>query len=183
MRATTATGAFAAVMLAASTQAQVTFERLLNAGTEPHNWLTYSGTYASQRHTTLTQIRPSNVGELELKWVFQAQSLESFETTPLVVDGVMYLTEAPNTVVAVDARTGRPFWRYQHNPSADARPCCGRVTRGLAMLDKPLFYFMRQLPSPKRIKIEWSEHWNGVFIMQRFKNPGLFIPKILHHTT
>ena len=51
------------------------------------------------------------------KWVFQAQSLESFETTPLVVDGVMYLTEAPNTAVALDARTGRPFWRYQYNPS------------------------------------------------------------------
>ena len=86
-----------------------------------------------------TQIRPSNVGELELKWVFQAQSLESFETTPLVVDGVMYLTEAPNTAVAVDARTGRPFWRYQYNPSPDARPCCGRVNRGLAMLGNTLF--------------------------------------------
>jgi alcohol dehydrogenase (cytochrome c) len=129
----------AAAVVAADAQAQVSFERLLNAGSEPHNWLTYSGTYASQRHTTLTQIRPSNVGELELKWVYQAQSLESFETTPLVVDGVMYLTEAPNTAVAVDARTGRAFWRYQYNPSADARPCCGRVNRGLAILDKTLF--------------------------------------------
>ena len=71
--------------------------------------------------------------------MFQAQSLESFETTPLVVDGVMYLTEAPNTAVALDARTGRPFWRYQYNPSADARPCCGRVNRGLAMLGDTLF--------------------------------------------
>ena len=52
--------------------------------------------------------------------MFQAQSLESFETTPLVVDGVMYLTEAPNTALALDARTGRPFWRYQYNPSADS---------------------------------------------------------------
>jgi alcohol dehydrogenase (cytochrome c) len=140
MRATaTATVFLAAAFGAASAQAQVTFERLLNAGTEPDNWLTYSGSYASQRHTTLTQIRPSNVGELELKWVYQAQSLESFETTPLVVDGVMYLTEAPNTAVAVDARTGRPFWRYQYNPSPDARPCCGRVNRGLAMLGNTLF--------------------------------------------
>jgi alcohol dehydrogenase (cytochrome c) len=130
---------FAAALGAVTVQAQVTFERLLNAGAEPHNWLTYSGTYASQRHTALTQIRPSNVGELELKWVYQAQSLESFETSPLVVDGVMYLTEAPNTAVAVDARTGRPFWRYQYNPSPDARPCCGRVNRGLAMLGNTLF--------------------------------------------
>jgi alcohol dehydrogenase (cytochrome c) len=87
----------------------------------------------------LTQIRPSNVGDLELKWVFQAQSLESFETTPLVVDGVMYLTEAPNTALALDARTGRPFWRYQYNPSADSRPCCGRVNRGLAISGSTLF--------------------------------------------
>jgi alcohol dehydrogenase (cytochrome c) len=129
----------AALAVGAGTQAQVTFERLQNAEREPHNWLTYSGTYMSQRYTALSQIRPSNVGELELKWVFQAQSLESFETTPLVVDGVMYLTEAPNTALALDARTGRPFWRYQYNPSADSRPCCGRVNRGLAMLGNTLF--------------------------------------------
>jgi alcohol dehydrogenase (cytochrome c) len=124
---------------AGTAQAQVTFERLKNASDEPHNWLTYSGSYMSQRYTALDQIRPSNVGELELKWVFQAQSLESFETTPLVVDGVMYLTEAPNTALALDARTGRPFWRYQYNPSADSRPCCGRVNRGLAILGSTLF--------------------------------------------
>jgi alcohol dehydrogenase (cytochrome c) len=129
----------AALSIAAPAPAQVTFERLLGAAAEPHNWLTYSGTYASQRYTTLTEIRPSNVADLELKWVFQAQSLESFETTPLVVDGVMYLTEAPNTALALDARTGRPFWRYQYNPSADARPCCGRVNRGLALLGQTLF--------------------------------------------
>jgi alcohol dehydrogenase (cytochrome c) len=130
----------AAVLTAAATaNAQVTFERLLNASAEPHNWLTYSGSYMSQRHTALTQVRPNNVGELELKWVFQAQSLESFETTPLVVDGVMYLTEAPNTALALDARTGRPFWRYQYTPSADSRPCCGRVNRGLAILGNTLF--------------------------------------------
>jgi alcohol dehydrogenase (cytochrome c) len=131
--------ALAAALLLQGAQAQVTFERLLNAAAEPHNWLTYSGSYASQRHTALRQIRPSNVGDLELKWVFQAQSLESFETTPLVVDGVMYLTEAPNTAVALDAATGRLFWRYQYNPTADARPCCGRVNRGLAILGQTLF--------------------------------------------
>jgi alcohol dehydrogenase (cytochrome c) len=120
-------------------QAQVTFERLLNPSAEPHNWLTYSGGYSSQRHSQLEQIRPSNVDELELTWVFQAQSLESFETTPLVVDGVMYLTEAPSTAVALDAATGRLFWRYQHNPAQTARPCCGRVNRGLAILGDSVF--------------------------------------------
>jgi alcohol dehydrogenase (cytochrome c) len=129
----------AGLSAACTVAAQVTFQRLLNAGAEPQNWLTYSGTYASQRHTTLDEIRPGNVADLELKWVFQAQSLESFETSPLVVDGVMYLTEAPNTAVALDARTGRVFWRYQYNPSVDSRPCCGRVNRGLAMLGETLF--------------------------------------------
>ena len=119
--------------------AQVTSERLLEAAGEPHNWLTYSGGYSSQRYSTLRQINPGNVDELELKWVFQAQSLESFETTPLVVDGIMYLTEAPNTAVALDAATGRLFWRYQHNPAKNSRPCCGRVNRGLAILGDKVF--------------------------------------------
>ena len=119
--------------------AQVSFERLLNADEEPHNWLTYSGTYASTRYSLLDQVTPANVGDLELKWVFQAQSLEKFETTPLVVDGIMYLTEAPNTAVALDAAGGRVFWDYRHNPSTESRPCCGRVNRGLAMLGNTLF--------------------------------------------
>jgi alcohol dehydrogenase (cytochrome c) len=126
-------------MLAGAQAPQVTFERLLNAAAEPHNWLTYSGTYDSQRHSLLRQVRPANVTELELKWVHQAQSLESFETTPLVVDGIMYLTEAPNTAVALDAATGRHFWRYQYDPSTDSRPCCGRVNRGLAILGDKVF--------------------------------------------
>jgi alcohol dehydrogenase (cytochrome c) len=126
-------------LTAFSAHAQVTFERLLNPAAEPQNWLSYSGSYLSQRHSPLKQIRPSNVGQLELKWVFQQQSLESFETTPLVVDGVMYLTEAPDTAVALDAATGRLYWRYQHNPDAAARPCCGRVNRGLAILGDRVF--------------------------------------------
>lgn len=119
--------------------AQLSAGRLLDAAAEPHNWPTYSGTYMSQRHSSLSEIRPGNVDDLELKWVFQAQSFDSFEATPLVVDGIMYLTEAPNTAVAVDAATGRVFWRQQYDPSPDARPCCGRVNRGLAMLGDKLF--------------------------------------------
>ena len=129
----------AVVFLPLGAVAQVTPERIVNSAAEPENWLTYSGTYFSQRHSNLDRIRPSNVGDLELKWVFQAQSLEAFETTPLVVDGVMYLTEAPNTALALDAATGRVFWRYQYDPSSGSRPCCGRVNRGLAILGNTLF--------------------------------------------
>ena len=119
--------------------AQVTEERLLNAAQESHNWLTYSGGYSSIRHSGLDQIDPSNVGDLGLAWIFQAQSLENFTATPLVVDGVMYVTQAPNDVVAIDAKTGRVFWVYEYIPSPDARPCCGRVNRGLAILGETLF--------------------------------------------
>ena len=119
--------------------AQVTEERLLNAAQESHNWLTYSGGYSSISHSGLDQIDPSNVGDLGLAWIFQAQSLENFTATPLVVDGVMYVTQAPNDVVAIDAKTGRVFWVYEYIPSPDARPCCGRVNRGLAILGETLF--------------------------------------------
>src|SRR4030095_3992096 len=83
--------------------AQVTYQRLLRAVNEPQNWLTYSGGYASQRYSTLRQITAANVKTLEQKWIFQAESLEKFETTPLVVDGVMYLTQAPSDSVALGA--------------------------------------------------------------------------------
>jgi alcohol dehydrogenase (cytochrome c) len=120
-------------------QAQVTNERLLHPNEEPQNWLTYSGSYASQRYSLLKQVDTSNVKNLELKWVFQAQSLQKFETTPLVVDGVMYLTQSPNDIVAVDAKTGRVFWIYHFATSPAARPCCGIVNRGLAILGNTLY--------------------------------------------
>jgi alcohol dehydrogenase (cytochrome c) len=119
--------------------AQVSFDRLLRATAEPQNWLTHSGSMMSQRYSLLTQVTPDNVKNLELKWVFQAQSLEKFEATPLVVDGVMYTVQAPNDLVALDAATGRVFWVYSYSPSPQARPCCGRVNRGVAMLGNTLF--------------------------------------------
>ncbi|MGD1098273.1 MAG: PQQ-dependent dehydrogenase, methanol/ethanol family [Bryobacteraceae bacterium] len=119
---------------------QVPFDRILNAGNEPQNWLTYSGGFQSQRHSTLAQITPANVKNLELKWVFQARSLEKFEATPLVVDGVMYVVQAPDDVVALDAATGRIFWVYASNPANTAHTCCGRVNRGVAILGDTLFF-------------------------------------------
>lgn len=124
---------------ACSLPAQVSFDRILAAGKEPQNWLTYSGTLSSQRYSTLDQITPANVKDLELQWVFQAQSLEKFEATALVVDGIMYTVQAPNDVIAIDALTGRVLWIYRYAPSRDARPCCGRVNRGLAILGDTLF--------------------------------------------
>ena len=106
--------AIAGSFAAASTPAQVTPERLLNAADEPANWLNYSATYDNQRYSALDEITRENVGELELQWIWQARSLEKFEATPLVVDGVVYTVQAPNDIVALDAATGRVFWTYHH---------------------------------------------------------------------
>jgi alcohol dehydrogenase (cytochrome c) len=125
--------------LAGSLLAQVSFDRILKANQEPQNWLTYSGTTMSQRHSPLTQITPENVKNLELQWVYQARSLEKYEATALVVDGIMYTVQAPNDVIALDAVTGRVFWTYQFPVAPEARPCCGRVNRGLAILGDTLF--------------------------------------------
>jgi len=117
----------------------VTWERLLNAADEPENWLMYSGTLDSQRFSRLDQIHGGNVAELELKWAYQIPEIDRAETVPLVVDGVMFITEAPSNVVAVDARTGRPYWRYDHELPDDLRICCGRNNRGVAILGDTLF--------------------------------------------
>jgi len=119
--------------------AQVSFERLIRAAATPQNWLNYSGSYMSQRYSALDQITPANVQNLEQKWIFQARSLEKFEATPLVVDGILYTVQAPNDIVAMDAATGGIFWIYSYSPDPKARLCCGRVNRGLAILGNTLF--------------------------------------------
>ena len=128
-----------AMLVAPALQAQVTFDRIARGDTEKQDWLTYSGSLTGQRHSQLTQITPDNVKNLELQWVFQVRSLEKFEATPLVVDGVMYTVQAPNDVIALDAATGRVFWVYPYIPSPLSRLCCGRVNRGLAILENTLY--------------------------------------------
>jgi len=135
----TARVALVAFLLSASVAAQVSFDRLLHAGGEPGNWLTYSGNLQSHRHSLLTQVTPANVKNLDLQWVFQSLSLEKFEATPLALDGVLYTVQPPNDVVALDGATGRTYWTYSYKPSPEARPCCGRVNRGLAILGGTLF--------------------------------------------
>jgi alcohol dehydrogenase (cytochrome c) len=117
----------------------VSFERIVNANKEPQNWLTYSGTLASQRHSLLTTIRPTNARDLELKWVFQTRSLERHQVTPLVVNGTMYTIQSPNDVIALDAVTGKQIWAYSYTPDAAAKNCCGRLSRGVAIAGDTVF--------------------------------------------
>ena len=117
----------------------VTYERLLHADQEPGNWLMYSGGYNSWRYSRLDQINTGNVKKLKAQWLFQGRSPEKFETTPLVVDGVMYLTRPENDVFALDAATGRVLWVYNYKNPVSTYNCCGKVNRGLAILGNRLY--------------------------------------------
>ena len=128
-----------AVGIPALAHAQVTAERITRAASEPQSWLTYNGGYDSKRFSPLKQIAPSNVKNLEQKWVLQDQVFGAWESNPLVVDGIMYVTERPNDVIALDAKTGKVFWLYRYTPSPDARVCCGANNRGVAMLGDTLY--------------------------------------------
>src|SRR5678815_4929489 len=120
-------------------QSPITFERIQNSNREPQNWLTYSGNNMGQRYSPLTQITLQNAKDLEMAWLWQARSIEKFEATSIVVDGILYTVQAPNDVVALDAKTGRPIWTYQYRNLAEGRNCCGQVNRGLAILGESLF--------------------------------------------
>ncbi len=124
---------------AASAPAQVTEQRLVYANREPGNWLTYSGTYNSQRHSRLTQIDRSNVAKLRIEWIYQLRTLAKVETSPLVIDEVMYVTGPTNEVMALDTRTGRPYWTSSRSLPDQLRLCCGKNNRGVAALGDKVF--------------------------------------------
>ena len=117
----------------------MSFERLRAAAQAPADWLTYSGSYFSQRYSELDQVTSANVRDLQLQWVYQTPVLGPWQSTPLVADGVMYLTQRPNDVVALDARTGRVFWVYSYATPPDHRACCGSNNRGVAILGNRVF--------------------------------------------
>jgi alcohol dehydrogenase (cytochrome c) len=90
---------------------QVTYQDLKTA--DPGNWLTYSGSYSSQRHSLLKQIDTSTIQALVPKWIFHVPGQERLESVPIVVNGVMYVTQS-REVYALDGRTGRLIWSYRY---------------------------------------------------------------------
>ena len=122
------------VLSTSALQAQITFDRLLNADKEPQNWLTYSGTYKSWRYSALDQINRDNVRNLKVAWVHQMVTNHRIEATPIVVDGVMYVSEPPSNVFALDAATGRPYWHYKRSLPSGVNVCCDAINRGVAVL-------------------------------------------------
>jgi PQQ-dependent dehydrogenase (methanol/ethanol family) len=113
----------------------VTQQMLSNARNDGgKNWLMYGRDYTNQRWSPLTQINTGNVQNLRVSWIYQTgiSRLGSFENTPIVVDGVMYITTPYNVAMAVDARTGRELWRYEHKLGTQIY-CCGPNNRGVAI--------------------------------------------------
>ncbi|MBB3047863.1 PQQ-dependent dehydrogenase (methanol/ethanol family) [Litorivivens lipolytica] len=107
----------------------------------PGQWITHGRTYSEQRFSPLKQITRENVDSLGLAWSFDLGTSRGIETTPLVVDGVMYATATWNIVYALDARTGQPLWRF--DPKVDrskaADLCCDVVNRGVAYWQGKIF--------------------------------------------
>jgi alcohol dehydrogenase (cytochrome c) len=124
---------------AAAPEGGVPYARLRDAQATPHDWLTYSGSYRGDRHSPLAQIDSGNVARVQPLWVYQSREAGKLETSPLVIDGVLYITEKPHIVTALDGRTGRPLWSYRRPPAVDVPTCCGPVNRGLAVLGDALF--------------------------------------------
>jgi alcohol dehydrogenase (cytochrome c) len=126
----------------------VNYERILNARSEPQNWLTYYGAYNGQRYSPLDQINTENVKRIGPAWVFQAgssgiiagASTYSFEATPIVVNGIMFLSGWDGWVWALDAKTGTEIWRYKHAIPFDVSLCCGNVNRGVAVAQGKVFF-------------------------------------------
>lgn len=112
--------------------AEVDDVRLKSALEQKGDWLLYGRDYGQQRFSPLDQINTETVGRLVPKWIYQTGSAATFQTTPLVADGVMYLTAPFSHVVAIDAKSGRELWRYEHKRTSD-KLCCGPANRGAAL--------------------------------------------------
>jgi PQQ-dependent dehydrogenase (methanol/ethanol family) len=109
------------------------------AATNANNWIHANGSYDQQRYYPGKQINAGNVGKLRPAYVFQTAVLESMETAPIVVDGVMFLTTSFNHVYAIDAVTGEEFWHYKHKLGPIVTVCCGNNNRGVAIEGGKLF--------------------------------------------
>lgn len=132
----------AAGVVGAAQAAEVTYTDLLRAAGNTRDWLSYGRTYDAHRFVPLKQITPKNVHRLQPAWVFATGGdNRGLEATPLVHEGVMYLSADQSRVFAIDARTGMPKWRFDPKLTKDVERvyCCGAINRGVAILGKLVY--------------------------------------------
>ena len=119
--------------------ATVTQDMMNRAGADANNFLHTNGNYSQTRYYPASQINTSNVKNLRPAWIFQTEVVESLETSPLVINGVMYVTTSFNHVYALDAATGSQIWHYKHKMGPITTYCCGPNNRGVAAYGDKVF--------------------------------------------
>jgi alcohol dehydrogenase (cytochrome c) len=132
-------GAAAATGVPVPKSISVPQSRLDGAARDGANFLHSNGSYAQTRYHAAAQINTKNVAKLKPAFVFQTEVVESMETAPIVVDGIMYLTTSYNHIYAVDAVTGKEFWHYKHKQGPVTTYCCGPNNRGVAIMGDRLY--------------------------------------------
>lgn len=117
----------------------VSQDMLNRADGDGNNFLHTNGNYAQTRYYPSKQINVDNVRDLRPEWIFQTEIVESLETTPIVVNGIMYITTSFNHAYALDARTGEEIWHYKHKMGPITTYCCGPNNRGVAVSGDRVF--------------------------------------------
>ena len=114
---------------------------ILEQAASGRQWPTYGGTYDEQRYSPLTGITPANIGALGVAWTYEFPTSHGVEATPIVVDGVIYVSGAWSVVAALDAKTGKVLWQYDPKVPREqlARGCCDAVNRGVAVYEGRVF--------------------------------------------
>ncbi|WP_211285792.1 pyrroloquinoline quinone-dependent dehydrogenase [Marinobacter guineae] len=112
---------------------------LTRAAGDGNNFLHTNGNYEQTRYYPASQINTENVGKLRPAWIFQTEVVDSMETSPIVVNGIMYVTTAFNHVYALNARTGEEIWHYKHDMGPITTYCCGPNNRGVAVHGNKVF--------------------------------------------
>ena len=172
---------------APSVAQSVTAERPVRARAEPQNWLTYYGAYDGQRYSALDQITTDNVRTLKVAWVFQAgviglianPATYAFEAAPIIVDGVMYASGWDGYVWALDAATGKVFWRYRHAIPLDVPLCCSNVNRGVAVALGKVFV---ATPNGHLVALDAATGkpvWTSVFVDVRAGESATLAPLVV----
>ena len=126
---------------AAPSVAAVDTGRIMNAAEEPEMWLTYGGSYDETRHSSLASVNGDTIQDLGVGWVYTMDKPRGAEATPIVVDGVMYVSGSWSVVYAIDAKTGEELWTYDPEVSGKdaAKGCCDVVNRGVAVHNGKVF--------------------------------------------
>jgi alcohol dehydrogenase (cytochrome c) len=119
--------------------ALVTQDLLNRAASDGNNFLHTNGNYHQTRYYPNRQINTSNVHKLRPAWMFQTEVKDTFETSPIIINGIMYFTTAFNHVYAVDARTGEQLWQFKHKMGPVTVYCCGPNNRGVAVAGDRVF--------------------------------------------